>query len=140
MRTSNAGCPHSKRGNDRKQCSAGCGSRLFLASSAVPVIVSPHRIDGKTYVDGGVADNMPIRPLILLGLKTILVVHLDPDSPVEDFFFSNAIQDLDVSDITFYHIYPRRSHTPVDFFSLYAQHSHDLMQDGYRDACAVINS
>ena len=114
--------------------------RTVLASGAVPVIVPPHKIDGKTYVDGGISDNMPVRPLVSLGLKNILIVHLDPDGPVEDFFFSNATQGLDVSDIVFHHIYPRRSHTPVDFFSLYAQHSHELMQDGYRDACAVINS
>ena len=92
--------------------------KTVLASSAVPVIVQPHKIHGKSYIDGGIADNMPIRPLVLLGYKEILIVHLDPKNPVEDFFFQNAVQDLDISGVTFRHIYPKRSHTPIDFFSL----------------------
>jgi NTE family protein len=34
-----------------------------LASAAIPVLFEPVLIDGKHYVDGGVMDNFPVRPL-----------------------------------------------------------------------------
>ena len=121
-------------GLSRKEC-----IETVLASSAVPLIVPSVNIRGMTCIDGGIADNIPVRPLIESGYKKILVVHLDPDTPLEDLAFKNAVRGLDTKDVAFSHIYPRRSHSVVDFFSLYTSHSGRLMQDGYRDACAFVN-
>lgn len=44
--------------------STGKLSEAILASSSVPFVFSPVKIDGKVYVDGGVLDNMPIEPLM----------------------------------------------------------------------------
>ena len=34
-----------------------------LASAAIPVLFDPVEIDGDLYVDGGVLDNFPLKPL-----------------------------------------------------------------------------
>ena len=38
--------------------------RPILASSAIPVIFKPVEIDGESYIDGGILNNMPAEPLI----------------------------------------------------------------------------
>lgn len=38
--------------------------KSMLASCAVPIIFKPIKINGNTYIDGGVLNNMPIEPLI----------------------------------------------------------------------------
>lgn len=50
---------------------------LLLASSALPFIFPPVDIDGLKYWDGGLKDNVPIRPLYDMGYRKLLVVHLD---------------------------------------------------------------
>ena len=46
----------------------------LLASTAMPSIYSPVEIDGVRYIDGGVANNVPIAPAIALGAKTLYVM------------------------------------------------------------------
>lgn len=47
----------------------------LLASTAMPSIYPPVEIDGVKYIDGGVANNVPIAPAIALGAKTIYVMN-----------------------------------------------------------------
>jgi NTE family protein len=47
----------------------------LLASAAMPSIYPPVVIDGVRYIDGGVANNVPIAPAIALGAKTIYVMN-----------------------------------------------------------------
>jgi NTE family protein len=47
----------------------------LLASTAMPSIYPPVTIDGVRYIDGGVANNVPIAPAIALGAKTIYVMN-----------------------------------------------------------------
>lgn len=63
---------------------------ILLASSALPVIFGPVDIDGVTYYDGGISDNVPVSPLYDLGYKMIIVVHLGRDSYVDNRLFPNA--------------------------------------------------
>lgn len=49
----------------------------LLASSALPFIFDPVKIDGQTYWDGGLIDNTPVLPLYDLGCPYIIVVHLN---------------------------------------------------------------
>ncbi len=46
----------------------------LLASSAMPGIFPPVEIGGMTYIDGGVANNVPIGPAIEMGGKTLYVM------------------------------------------------------------------
>lgn len=57
--------------------------KILLASSALPVIFRPEIIEGKKYYDGGIADNVPVKPLYDCGCDVIFVVHLDRRSTVK---------------------------------------------------------
>lgn len=49
---------------------------IILASAALPFIYSPVEIEGKMYRDGGIMDNLPIRPLYIEGIRNFIVVGL----------------------------------------------------------------
>lgn len=49
---------------------------ILLASSALPVIYEPVLIDGKTYIDGGVTDNSPVKPLYDMGIRKFIVIGM----------------------------------------------------------------
>ncbi len=48
----------------------------ILASISIPLIFSPVNIGGEDYVDGGIRDNLPVRPLVGLGFP-IVGVHVN---------------------------------------------------------------
>lgn len=50
--------------------------KIILATSALPVIYSKVDIEGREYMDGGMADNLPIYPLYANGYKNLIVVGL----------------------------------------------------------------
>ena len=47
----------------------------LLASTAMPGIFPPVKIGNRTYIDGGVANNVPIAPAATLGARTIYVMN-----------------------------------------------------------------
>lgn len=47
----------------------------LLASTAMPGIFPPVEVDGREYIDGGVANNVPIAPAAALGATTIYVMN-----------------------------------------------------------------
>lgn len=51
--------------------------KVLLASSALPLIFEPIEINGKYYVDGGLIDNIPIKPLYDYGYKNIIIISSD---------------------------------------------------------------
>lgn len=53
---------------------------LLLASSAIPVVFPPENIGGRSYYDGGIADNCPVKPLYADGYRKFIVVWLSHDS------------------------------------------------------------
>lgn len=53
-----------------------------LASSALPGLFPPVDIAGRLYVDGGIADNVPISPAVGAGAKVIYVVRTGFDCPM----------------------------------------------------------
>ena len=52
-------------------------NKQIIASCSIPVVFAPTTIDGKHYYDGGVYDNVPVKPLVEAGCDTIIVIHLD---------------------------------------------------------------
>ncbi len=46
----------------------------LIASAAMPGIFPPVQIDGATYIDGGVANNVPIAPAVAMGATTVFVL------------------------------------------------------------------
>ena len=47
--------------------SSGDVTQAVLASSAIPIVLPPVRIDGRILVDGGLSDNIPVRTARRLG-------------------------------------------------------------------------
>lgn len=58
----------------------------LLASASIPIIFGKTYVDGSLYWDGGipgVGDNVPVRPLYDEGYRSLVVVHLSREEPVE---------------------------------------------------------
>lgn len=60
--------------------------QILLASTALPYIYEPIVLHGIPYRDGGVVDNIPVKPLLELGLKHIIVVYLNPAQKINPAF------------------------------------------------------
>ena len=63
---------------------------ILLASAAIPGAFDSVTLDGKQYYDGGLADNVPIRPLYQNGYRNLIVVNLNPDKTVDLSPFADA--------------------------------------------------
>jgi len=69
-----------------KWFSSGSLTEAVLASSALPSLLPPVRIDGGVYIDGGVVDNVPISRAMEQGCNRIFVLlcgplHYKPAAP-----------------------------------------------------------
>lgn len=49
----------------------------ILASSSIPVLFKPYKMNGIDYIDGGFTDNLPLKPIKNL-CKEIIGVHVNP--------------------------------------------------------------
>ena len=66
----------------RHLINSGYRRQILLASSALPGVFPPVVVDGERYIDGGAnGDNIPVYPLTLEGISTVLVVHLSREEP-----------------------------------------------------------
>lgn len=54
---------------------------ILLASSALPVIYEPVAMNGHKYRDGGLTDNLPVKPLYSIGIRHMIVVCLSMEEP-----------------------------------------------------------
>ena len=52
------------------------GDYIIASSSAFPAL-KPHNIDGRTYIDGGYENNMPIHMAVERGATNIIAIYLD---------------------------------------------------------------
>lgn len=92
---------------------------ILLASSALPFIFPPVEVGGEKYWDGGLKDNVPIRPLYDAGYRKFLVVHLDRQdndllSGNEPVFQWQACtgfnrDNMEFCDAVLVHFYPKKS-------------------------------
>lgn len=53
---------------------------VVLASSTLPMLYESVTYNGKEYCDGGLADNVPVKPLYDMGYRNIIVCGLNPDA------------------------------------------------------------
>ena len=60
---------------------------ILLATACLPMIYESEEIEGKTYLDGGLVDNTPIRPVYEEGCDIIIAVLLSKEAKIrrEDF-------------------------------------------------------
>lgn len=60
---------------DERLVSSGPIKRAVLASTSMPGVFPPVDIEGRQYIDGGVANNVPIAPAYAMGGRTIYVMN-----------------------------------------------------------------
>lgn len=63
---------------------------ILLATSALPGIFGPVKFGKSMYLDGGLKDNVPVRPLYNAGYRDFMVVHLSSRSIVDETEFPGA--------------------------------------------------
>ena len=113
-------------------------AQYVTASASFPFVFAPVRIDGITYVDGGVMDNLPVEPLFEEGCSIRIGAYFLDDTVVENLEKRNEIWLRTISALVgantydripfFTHIVPIDPHGygHADF-----DHIDDLFQYGY---------
>lgn len=71
-------------------CSNNEIKQILLASSSIPVIYEPVVMNGLVYRDGGLTDNLPIKPLYDLGIRKFIVVLLSHDAEFDEYMFPGS--------------------------------------------------
>jgi NTE family protein len=72
--------------------SKGLLFRAVLASASIPVIFEPQVIDGHTYIDGGLFNDLPIQPLVGK-CKKIIASHVNYNGPDPELTSMRAIAE-----------------------------------------------
>lgn len=102
--------------------------KAVLSSCAIPVIFPSIKRKEKKYYDGGLFDNIPIKPLIDAGCDTIIIIHLN-----KTHFFNTK----KYSGVEFIELKAKKSLGPVLNFSL--MHTKPIYELGYQDAMEKFN-
>lgn len=63
---------------------------LLHATSAIPLVFERECIDKKYYMDGGLVDNVPVKPLYDLGCDVIIVVYFNKRNRIDKSIYPNA--------------------------------------------------
>lgn len=58
-------------------------NEVVLASASIPFIFAPVEMNGDKYADGGIFDNLPIRPLLEVCEK-VIAINVSPVEPTDD--------------------------------------------------------
>lgn len=107
---------------------------LLLASAALPWVFPRRRVNNVTYIDGGLADNVPLKPLADRGCNYVIVIHLQNGVIWERKQFHNQ---------TIIEIRPQelinKSDTPIagmvsTFLDFSTERIAELKRRGYEDA------
>lgn len=124
-------------------------TEAVLASAAMPGVYPPVEIEGRTYTDGGVSNNVPIAPAVELGATTLYVLNSTSHTnqrrplvrPMDYFFhaFTLARAQRLTMDLRLYgdKVNLIMIPTPVlDFFVPFAsmEHTDRLIDSSYRHA------
>lgn len=80
----------------------------MLASMAVPAVFTPRTIDGEVYVDGGLAQNLPVETAKQLGADIIIGIDLTIEPPKMTRRVSVAEVNLQLNRITVWENYRRQ--------------------------------
>jgi NTE family protein len=107
---------------------------LLLASAAIPWAFPSREINGQSYVDGGLKDNIPVGALARRGCKNVIVIHLG---------YGTAWSRHDFPEQTIIEIRPEKainqSDTPLtgpasSLLDFSAERIAELKKRGYEDA------
>ncbi len=101
----------------------------IMASCSIPFVFPSVIIDGKRYFDGGVFDNIPVKPLVDAGCKEIFVIHLNRIR----WFFPQKYPDIKFHEII-------HKHTLGTVLKFSPSHAKKLYEYGYQDATDYLNN
>lgn len=71
-------------------------TKILLASTAIPLVYDPVEIDGQLYRDGGLFDNVPIRPLLQTGIRDLIIVKCSENQQCDPYLLSQADSVLEI--------------------------------------------
>lgn len=74
--------------------------QVLLASTALPIIYEPVKLGDSYYRDGGLFDNMPMRPLLEAGVRDLILVKLKAESEYDIYLSSQADTLIEISPST----------------------------------------
>jgi NTE family protein len=63
---------------------------LLYATSAIPLVFERENIDGRFYMDGGLTDNAPVKPLYDTGCDIIIVIYFDKRKRIDKSLYPNS--------------------------------------------------
>lgn len=66
------------------------GKKIVLASASLPLIYDCTEVLGEKYIDGGIADNIPIQPVYGENCNIIIVVLLSKEAQVDRTLYPNS--------------------------------------------------
>ena len=66
------------------------GKKIVLASASLPLIYDCTEVLGEKYIDGGIADNIPIQPVYGENCNIIIVVLLSKEAQVDRTLYTNS--------------------------------------------------
>ena len=106
---------------------------VMSATTSIPLVFNKLLIDGNYYVDGGMKDNIPIKPLYDEGFSTIIVIYFHKESRIkkEEYPNSNIIEILPSKDQGGWII------GTLDFTNF---GSIERIIDGYKDTLNIFNN
>lgn len=108
---------------------------IVLASAALPFAFPPRAIGENYYYDGGALDNMPVRPLVRMGLKNIVIIHLrTADDPKEIDRRKDSFAGIDESVLNVFDIYPSDAGVLGDTMELSPEKTEWRLRLGKQDA------
>ncbi len=72
--------------------------KIIQASCSIPVLVAPVKINNTFYVDGGLVDNLPVKPLVR-NCKKIIGINISPYEEIDkiDSLFQVAFRTFQIS-------------------------------------------
>ncbi len=121
----------------------------ILASSSVPVVFTPTRIEGRWFADGGLIDNFPVGPLkglcdVLLGIYVSPLRAVRPD----DLSSTLAVSQRALEVARYTNSRPKFHECDVllcpdglgDFAAFDTKHVHEIFDVGYRAAVARMDA
>ncbi len=126
---------------------SGLLGETVLASSSIPILFAPVKMDGNLFVDGGLLDNIPVEP-IKHDCEEIIVSNISPINPTEKiknlieivtrtFYMSVNANMRQVQKYTTHYIEPEGIHT---YEILSRTHADELYELGYKSTMNILNS
>ena len=124
----------------------GLLGETVLASSSIPILFAPVKLDGNLFVDGGLLDNIPVEPIKHV-CEQIIVSNISPINPIEKiknlieiatrtFYMSVNANMKEVRKYATIYIEPEG----IDTYEVLSRtHADELYELGYNSTIKVLN-